>query len=77
MRLSTCGTLDLSKDKIPLNGEWAIYWKRILVPSDSACAFGGRSFSPKLWTKTLINGKPLSNVGYASYSLTVLLPKHQ
>jgi signal transduction histidine kinase/ActR/RegA family two-component response regulator len=67
--------LDLSANKVPLNGEWAIYWKRILVPSDSASPSAVVSF-PKLWTKTLINGKPLSNVGYASYTLTVLLPKH-
>jgi hypothetical protein len=26
---------DLSRDKVPLNGDWAIYWKRILGPSEA------------------------------------------
>lgn len=66
---------DLSKDKIPLDGDWVLYWKRILNPQDAAAPTGIVPF-PRLWTKTLVNGKPLPSMGYASYSLTVLLPKH-
>lgn len=66
---------DLSQDKIPLNGEWALYWKRILVPGDSIAPTAMVAF-PKLWNKTVVNGQPLPHTGYASYTLTVLLPKH-
>jgi signal transduction histidine kinase len=66
---------DLKKDKIPLGGEWAIYWKQIVVPGDSVQPTAFVPF-PKLWTKTIINGAPLPNMGYASYSVMVLLPKH-
>lgn len=68
-------SMDLSKDEIPLDGEWALYWKRILVPGDSAVPTAMVPF-PKLWSKTIVDGKPLPSEGYASYTLTVLLPKH-
>ena len=68
---------DLKKQEIPLVGDWAIYWKRILSPKDSAVVPTAFVPFPKLWTKTVINGAPLSNTGYASYSLDVLLPVHE
>lgn len=65
---------DLTKEKIALDGDWAIYWKRILTPADSIAADAFVPF-PKLWKKTILHGSPLPSIGYASYSLTVLLPK--
>ncbi len=67
--------VDLSKKSIPLSGEWAIYWKRILTPKDTAIAADGFVPFPVLWTNTELNGTKLSHIGYASYTLTVLLPK--
>ncbi|MES2331603.1 MAG: ATP-binding protein [Bacteroidota bacterium] len=66
---------DLKKENIELGGEWAMYWKRIITPADSVTPTVFVPF-PKLWRKTILNGSPLPNIGYASYSLTVLLPKH-
>ncbi|MES2374687.1 MAG: ATP-binding protein [Bacteroidota bacterium] len=66
---------DLKNEKIELGGEWAIYWKKIITPADSVAPTAFVPF-PKLWTKTMLNGSALPNMGYASYSLTVLLPKH-
>jgi hypothetical protein len=66
---------DLKNEKIELGGEWAIYWKRIITPADSVAADAFVPF-PKLWKKTILNGAALPNIGYASYRLTVLLPKH-
>jgi signal transduction histidine kinase/ActR/RegA family two-component response regulator len=66
---------DLSKQGIPLGGEWAIYWKRIVTPADSIAPTAFVLF-PRLWTKTTINGSTLPNTGYASYAVTVLLPKY-
>ncbi len=66
---------DLKKQNIPLDGEWAIYWKRIITPAGSMEPTAYVPF-PRLWTKTFINGSALPNTGYASYSLTVLLPNH-
>jgi signal transduction histidine kinase len=68
---------DLSGEIIPLNGEWAIYWKQLLRSEDSASKQTAFVSFPQLWTKTTINGLPLSAVGYASYKLIILLPRHQ
>ena len=68
---------DLSQQLIPLNGEWAIYWRQLLRPGDTLATPSAFVPFPRLWQKTTINGLQLPNTGYASYSLTVLLPKHQ
>ena len=68
---------DLKQEAIPLNGEWFIYWKELVTPKDMAITPTAVVPFPKLWKKTIINGSPLPSVGYASYSLTILLPKHQ
>lgn len=67
---------DLQKQSVPLSGEWAIYWKRIITPKDSAPAPTAFVPFPRLWKKTIVNGQALTHMGYASYTLTVLLPKH-
>lgn len=61
---------------VPLHGEWALYWKKILAPGDSVAQPTAYVPFPKLWSKTIVNGSALPHLGYASYSLTVLLPKH-
>ncbi|MEO8172678.1 MAG: ATP-binding protein [Sediminibacterium sp.] len=66
--------IDFTKEKIALGGEWGMYWKRILTTADSVAPDAFVPF-PMLWRKTILNGSPLPNVGYASYSLTILLPK--
>lgn len=66
---------DLSKDKIALDGQWALYWQRLLSPTDSVAPTAMVPF-PRLWNKTVVNGAHLPATGYASYKLTVLLPRH-
>lgn len=68
--------VDLKKESISLNGEWALYWKKIIGPDDTLTKSTAIVDFPKLWTKTIINGAPLPHIGYASYTLTVLLPKY-
>lgn len=68
---------DLNHQLIPLNGEWAIYWNKLLTPNDTSVSESAFVPFPSLWQKTTINGLHLPTTGYASYTLTVLLPKHQ
>jgi signal transduction histidine kinase/ActR/RegA family two-component response regulator len=67
----------LTSEMVSLEGEWGIYWKELRAPGDPEKEPDAYIPFPKLWTNTLINGKPLPSMGYATYSLTVLLPKHQ
>jgi hypothetical protein len=67
---------DLRTAPIPLSGQWALYWNRLLAPGDSITRPLDFVAFPKLWHKTSVNGLLLPTTGYASYKLTVLLPKH-
>lgn len=67
---------DLSVQTIPLHGEWALYWKQLVTPNDTTAVPTGYFAFPELWSSTIVNGAPLPSMGYATYSLTVLLPKH-
>lgn len=65
--------VDLSKNTVALTGEWGIYWKQLLTTDKQAGPPVYVDF-PQLWRDTKINGQVLPSVGYASYTLTVLLP---
>ncbi|MES2003636.1 MAG: ATP-binding protein [Bacteroidota bacterium] len=67
---------DLKKESCSLSGEWGIYWHRLLAPDDNIPANVFVKF-PELWNNTTLNGYQLPHKGYASYSLTVLLPKQR
>jgi signal transduction histidine kinase/CheY-like chemotaxis protein len=67
---------DLRTAPIPLSGQWALYWNRLLAPDDSITRPLDFVAFPKLWHKTSVNGLLLPTTGYASYKLTVLLPRH-
>lgn len=66
---------DLKKQAVPLNGEWAFYWNKLVSPADSSAPLAFVPF-PKLWKNTTVNGLLLPGMGYASYTLTVLLPQN-
>ena len=68
---------DLKQESIPLNGEWAFYWKQLITAKGVAATPSAFVHFPTLWKNTTINNLPLTSVGYASYTVTVLLPKHQ
>lgn len=65
---------DLSQQTIPLSGEWGIYWQKLITPESLVTGPVNYVPFPELWTKTTLNGSTLPSKGYASYTLTVLLP---
>ncbi|CCH56211.1 multi-sensor hybrid histidine kinase [Fibrisoma limi BUZ 3] len=66
---------DLSKEVVELNGEWKWYWHQLRDPNQPDAGFEFIQF-PALWEGTTWQRKPVSAQGYATYSLTVLLPAH-
>lgn len=78
------GTADLShwdtaqNSIILLDGEWEFYWKELLGPEDLAAqglAAPAWVQVPKPWTEYTLHGESLSNEGYATYRLRLLLPE--
>jgi signal transduction histidine kinase len=78
------GILDLREISNPehfivkLNGEWEFYWKKILRPNDFTDGhykpdYYGRV--PSYWTDYPAGSVKTEKFGYATYRLTVLLPK--
>lgn len=67
--------IDLSKQTVALDGEWGICWQQLCEPGHTEEKITGLTPFPQRWDDTLINGKKLTAKGYASYMLTVLLPK--
>lgn len=68
--------VDLSKEAIKLNGQWGICWQRLCEPGNDMEEVTHLANFPDKW-----KGKPNGNEitltaqGYASYKLTILLPK--
>jgi signal transduction histidine kinase/CheY-like chemotaxis protein len=76
------GVLDLRKTDLfnqtaLLDGEWAFFWKQLLKPADIKNAQPSWIKYPELWRDLELNGQKLSSVGYATYSLTILLPHNR
>lgn len=73
------GLMDLRQqsfdEKIALNGEWEFYWHQLLGPGSPAGKAGIFVDFPFMWNGYVLNGKKLPGFGYATYKLTVLLPK--
>ncbi|HEY4147321.1 MAG TPA: 7TM diverse intracellular signaling domain-containing protein, partial [Chitinophagaceae bacterium] len=80
--LASQGILDLRKSNlssgwIPLDGEWQFYWKQLLSPATDSIPAGELIHFPSLWTEAVQGRKAHPSFGYASYTLTVLLPKQR
>lgn len=75
------GILDLRKstltDIISLDGEWHFYWNQLIEPSSNHTQNQKYEIInfPFRWENYELNGKKLPAYGYASYTLTILLPK--
>lgn len=69
-------TFNLFGSPVSLKGEWLFYWKQMLFPGDTATETRVTNF-PSLWNDNKIDGKKLPSQGYATYSLTILLPKNR
>ena len=73
------GLIDLRKENLfnnslALNGEWALYWERLLPPDSISIPPTAYVPYPVLWKDLRVDGRSFPNVGYATYTLTVLLP---
>ncbi|HTL07303.1 MAG TPA: ATP-binding protein [Chitinophagaceae bacterium] len=78
--LAANGIIDLRNQSLSttpasLTGDWAFYWQQLITADSPSLA--GRQFAayPQLWKNIANNGQALPSQGYASYALTVLLPK--
>lgn len=69
-------SVDLNKNEIALNGEWELYWEQLITPTTTIKKHTAFTQFPALWEKTLVNGKALPHLGYATYQLRVLLPQN-
>jgi signal transduction histidine kinase/CheY-like chemotaxis protein len=75
------GILDLRKtpltDIISLDGEWQFYWNQLIGPESTQAKTQNYEIVnfPFRWENYELNGKKLPAYGFASYKLTVFLPK--
>ena len=65
---------DLFHEQFKLHGTWGFFWKQLLEPGDSIPALRDYIPYPSLWNDNFRNGEPLTTTGYATYTLTILLP---
>jgi signal transduction histidine kinase/CheY-like chemotaxis protein len=68
--------ISLAGKPVALDGAWGFFWNRLLSP-DSLQSAGQPLFPPfpSLWKDISLHGQPLPSQGFATYTLTVLLPK--
>jgi hypothetical protein len=74
------GLLDLRNQNlfdhhVALDGEWGFFWNQLLTP-DSLLPGPPPAYAPYpvLWKDLRINDQSFPSLGYATYTLTVLLP---
>lgn len=73
------GLLDLRNENLfdnalSLNGEWGFYWRQLLPPDSISTPPPAYVPYPVLWKDLTVNGRRIPTEGYATYTLTVLLP---
>jgi signal transduction histidine kinase len=73
------GLIDLSKQsfatEIRLDGQWQFYWAQLLNPDQVSSKPAELIRFPSKWNGMSRKGKKLPPFGYATYKLSVLLPK--
>jgi signal transduction histidine kinase len=65
---------DLNGEPTPLAAKWKFYWHELRTPGQAPSYFEAAQF-PHLWKNVTWRNKPISTDGYATYELSVLLPK--
>ena len=74
------GIIDLRKqsftDALELSGQWNFYWHQLIDPQKHIPPKSELINFPFFWNNYKKNGKELPAFGYASYQLTILLPKN-
>ena len=77
---SSQAVIDLTKQsltgRIELNSKWEFYWSKLLSPQDTTTKGGILVDFPYEWTREH-NGQSFPSYGYATYKVTVILPKHE
>lgn len=68
---------DLASKPVLLNGNWNFFWKQLLEPGQLPQTTSSYAVFPQLWTEIQQGGKALPATGYATYSLSILLPKQR
>lgn len=74
------GVLDLRSQsfskQILLSGQWNFYWHQLINPGETPKVKPILVNFPFRWDGYLLNNKKLPSYGYATYGLTILLPKN-
>jgi signal transduction histidine kinase len=65
---------NLFDNALALNGEWGFYWDQLLPPDSLSAPPPAYVPYPVLWNDVFVDGRRVPTVGYATYTLTVLLP---
>ncbi|MBS1660791.1 MAG: response regulator [Bacteroidetes bacterium] len=65
---------NLSSKPLTLNGEWGFFWNRLLTPDSLPAPVPAYVNYTTLWKDLNLNGQKFPSQGYATYTLTVLLP---
>src|SRR5258707_13558124 len=65
---------DLFSKQLSINGEWGFYWNRLLSPDSLSAVAPAYVPYPVLWKDPTLNGEKVPSQGFATYTLTVLLP---
>ena len=73
------GILDLRHQNLfgrsfSLDGEWGFFWNRLLPPDSLSSAAPDYVPFPVLWKDIRVKGQQIPSQGYATYTLTILLP---
>ena len=69
--------VDLFNHPVKLHGEWGFYWMQLLPPDSLDAARQDYAPYPRLWKDLRLHGRKYSTIGYATYTLTILLPKNR
>jgi signal transduction histidine kinase/CheY-like chemotaxis protein len=80
IKTASKGLIDLRDQQsfdnmISLNGEWAFYWRKFISETDTAQPVSAYIKYPTIWNRIKIDGRKLPSKGFATYKVTVLLPK--
>ncbi|HWB93768.1 MAG TPA: ATP-binding protein [Puia sp.] len=65
---------DLFNKTLNTNGEWAFYWDHLLSPDSLSGLTPDYVPFPVLWNDIRLHGRNVPTIGYATYTLTILLP---
>ena len=73
------GTIDLRKESFQdshlLHGKWGFFWNQLIDPGDTAIKAKTYVSFPSRWTDAQKLQSKFPSFGYASYQVTLLLPK--